>query len=94
MYLIICTITYTFSTGSETMWEGNIINKLSKLIKVETNEEIYLTAVRIIGELCKRNVTRTKSILQELGIPWFIDILNTNKAEHVNAAQYCLQVLH
>lgn len=78
--------------GSDAMWEGGIISKIAKLIKVEKNEAIYLAAVRIISELCKSNLPRTKKILQELGVPWFLDVLNSQKEDRVNAAQYCLQV--
>lgn len=74
------------------MWNGQVVSKISKLIKVEKNESIYLAAVRIISELCKSSLTRTRHILQELGVPWFLEVLNSQKEDRVNAAQYCLQV--
>lgn len=74
------------------MWEHGIISKLVATVKVEKSQAITLASIRIISELCKSNVKRVKQILQDLGIPWFLDVINSNVEEHVNAVQYCLQV--
>ncbi|KAE8752791.1 hypothetical protein FOCC_FOCC000529 [Frankliniella occidentalis] len=81
------------NAGSEVMFKAGVISKIASLLKLEKNEEIFLGGVRIIGELCKESLDRTKSILQELGVPWFLDILNCQKEQQVNAAQYCLQTI-
>lgn len=81
------------NAGSEIMFKQGVVNKISSLLKLEKNEEIFLGGVRIIGELCKENLDRTKSILHELGVPWFLDILNCQKEQQVNASQYCLQTI-
>nr|CAD7255909.1 unnamed protein product [Timema shepardi] len=79
--------------GAELMYSEGVVKQIAKLLKVEKNEEIYLAAVRIVGELCRNDLSRTKEILQELGIPWFLDVLNSNNEERVNSAQYCLQTV-
>ena len=78
--------------GAEIMFSEKIVSKIVKLLKVEKNEEIYIAAIRIIAELCKDNVTRTDAVIREVGIPWFLDIVNSRNEERVNAAQYCMQV--
>ncbi|KAL1454071.1 hypothetical protein WDU94_010360 [Cyamophila willieti] len=49
--------------------------------------------VRTVGELVKRGAGIGKELLQDLGIPWFIDVLNSNKEPQVSCAQYCLQAI-
>lgn len=34
---------------------------------------------------------QTKAVLNELGLPWFLDTFNSEDEGRVNAAQYCLQ---
>uniref|UniRef100_A0A1B6FDG5 Protein unc-45 homolog B n=1 Tax=Cuerna arida TaxID=1464854 RepID=A0A1B6FDG5_9HEMI len=79
--------------GASALVEAGVIQKIGNLLKLEKNNEIFLSGVRIVGELCKSSVPRTKSVLVELGVPWFLDILNCSKEEQVNASQYCLQVI-
>jgi len=79
--------------GAEIMYEKGIVNKICSLLKVEKDKNMFLSGVRIVGELCKNNVERTKGVLQEVGVPWFIDILNSREEAQVNAAQYCIQTI-
>ncbi|XP_068086823.1 protein unc-45 homolog B [Anabrus simplex] len=79
--------------GAEVMYQEGIVRQIGKLVKFEKKHEILLPAIRIIGELCKRSMVRTKGIVQELGIPWFLDVINCNHEERVNAAQYCIQTV-
>ncbi|XP_075227604.1 unc-45 myosin chaperone [Lycorma delicatula] len=79
--------------GAKALEEAGVVKKIGTLLKVEKCHEIFLSAVRTIGELCKGSVERTRNILHELGVPWFMDILNCNKEEQVTAAQYCLQTI-
>ncbi|XP_046608289.1 protein unc-45 homolog B [Neodiprion virginianus] len=79
--------------GAEVMFNEGVVKKIHTLLKVEKNDEINLACVRIIAELCKDNVDRTKAVLQDVGIPWFLDIINSRKEERVNAAQHCMQVV-
>ncbi|KAK3922408.1 Protein unc-45-like protein B [Frankliniella fusca] len=81
------------NAGSDAMFKAGVVSKVASLLKLEKNEEIFLGGVRIIGELCKEHLERTKAILQELGVPWFLDILNCQKEQQVNASQYCLQTI-
>lgn len=80
-------------SGAELMFKEGITIKIQSLLKVEKNKDIFLAGVRIIGELCRENVERTKQIMQELGIPWLLEILNSQEELQVNAAQYCLQTI-
>lgn len=79
--------------GAETMFDKRVVQEIHKLLKVEKNEQIYLSCVRIIGQLCKRSVDRVKAILEICGIPWFLEIIDSSIAERVNAAQYCMQII-
>lgn len=79
--------------GAEVMFKEGVITRICKLLKVEKSEEINVAAIRIIAELCKDNVERTKSVLQEVGIPWFLEMINSKKEERVNAAQHCMQTI-
>lgn len=79
--------------GAELMFKDGIIPKIRSLVKVEKNETIYVAAIRIIAELCKDNVERTKAVLNDIGIPWFLDALNTKNEERINASQHCMQII-
>ncbi|KAI5722706.1 hypothetical protein M8J76_012346 [Diaphorina citri] len=80
-------------SGAEMLLKSGVAKQINTLLKCETNEEIYLGCVRTVGELCKKSSTLTKDLLKDLGIPWFIDILNSNKESQVSSAQYCLQAI-
>lgn len=64
-------------------------------MKTEKNEEIYINSIRAIAELCHGNgdinIERTKAVLRDLGVPWFLQVIDSNNQERVNAAQFCLQ---
>ncbi|XP_057317799.1 protein unc-45 homolog B [Microplitis mediator] len=80
--------------GAEAMFKEGIITKILKLLKIEkNNDEIITASIRIIAELCKNNVERTEVIIREIGIPWFLEMINSNNEERVNAAQYCMQIV-
>lgn len=79
--------------GSEIMLKKLVVQQIKRLLKVEKSKEIYVTSIRIIGELCKHGPERTRHILRDVGIPWFLEILDSTNAEQVNAAQYCMQVI-
>ncbi|XP_043501307.1 protein unc-45 homolog B [Polistes fuscatus] len=79
--------------GADIMFNEGIASKIMKLLKLEKNEEIVTTAIRIVAELCKENITRTEQILNILGIPWILEMINSKNTERVNAAQYCMQTI-
>lgn len=81
------------SAGADVMLKNGVVHKIQQLLKVEKNSEIYINAVRCISQLCKRSVERTKTILKIVGIPWVLEIIDSDNEERVNAAQYCLQVI-
>ncbi|XP_049879215.1 protein unc-45 homolog B [Pectinophora gossypiella] len=81
------------NNGADIMLKNGVVHKIQQLLKVEKNTDIYCNAVRIISQLCKRNVNRTKEILKVVGIPWILEILDSDIEERVNTAQYCLQVI-
>lgn len=78
--------------GAELMYNQGISLKIHNLLKSEKNEVIVVAGIRILAELCKDNIERTEKILKDIGIPWFLDILNSKNEERVNAGQYCVQV--
>lgn len=81
------------NSGAEIMFQNGVVQKIQQLLKIEKNEDIYICAVRVIGQLCKRNIERTKQIINIVGVPWFLDIIDSENEERVTSAQYCLQVV-
>ncbi|KAL3270781.1 hypothetical protein HHI36_021305 [Cryptolaemus montrouzieri] len=81
------------NAGSELMIKSTVVQEIRKLMKVEKNKEMIITGIRIIGELCKHSPEKTKIVLRDVGIPWFLEILDSTYEKQVNAAQYCLQTI-
>lgn len=79
--------------GAEIIMKFGIVHQIKKLLKVENNKELFIAAIRIIGELCKHSPERTTLVLRDVGIPWFLEILDSNVEEQVNVAQYCMQTI-
>ncbi|CAB0034017.1 unnamed protein product [Trichogramma brassicae] len=79
--------------GADLMYKAGMAMKIHTLLKTEKNENIIIATIRILAELCKDNIERTEKILQDIGIPWFLDIINSKSEDRVNAAQYCIQVV-
>ncbi|XP_024867525.1 protein unc-45 homolog B-like, partial [Temnothorax curvispinosus] len=78
--------------GAEEIFKKEGVSKIIQLVKVEKNEKVICTAIRIIGELCKNNINRTESVAKFVGLPWCLEIMNSTSVQIVNASQYCLQV--
>lgn len=78
--------------GAEEIFKNGSVSKIAQLVKVEKNEEVICNAIRIVGELCKNNISRTESIMKDVGLPWYLEMMNSTSTERVNASQYCLQV--
>lgn len=79
--------------GAEEIFKQKGVSKITKFVKVGEDGEIICSAIRIIGELCKNNINQTESIIRDIGLPWFLEMINSNLAERVNASQYCLQTV-
>lgn len=79
------------SIGADLLIQNGTIPKIVNLLKYEKNEEIYLNAIRTVGEICNKSFDRTRKVLQVIGIPWFLQILNSSNQQYVNAAQHCIQ---
>jgi len=78
--------------GAEEIFKQKGVFKIAQLVKVEKNDEVICIAIRIIGELCKNNISRTETIIKDIGLPWYLEMMNSASTERVNASQYCLQV--
>ena len=78
--------------GAELMFKEGIVNKITKTLKLEKNEEIVTIGIRIMAELCTDNISRTESILKDIGVPWCLEMIDSKNSERVNAGQYYLQV--
>lgn len=79
--------------GAEIVMKFNVVHQIKKLLKVEKNKELLVAAIRIIGELCKHSPERTTLVLRDVGIPWFLEILDSDYDRQVNVAQYCMQTI-
>ncbi|KAH8398128.1 hypothetical protein KR215_006157 [Drosophila sulfurigaster] len=81
------------STGAELIYKEQCVPKIATLAKVEKDQEIYLNMVRVVASLCENSVERTKGVLTELGIPWFMRVLDQKHEDCVTTAQFCLQTI-
>ncbi|EDW83829.1 uncharacterized protein Dwil_GK13474 [Drosophila willistoni] len=81
------------STGAELLFKEQCVAKVATLAKLEKDADIYVNMVRVVAALCDQNVERTKAVLQELGIPWFMRVLDQKHEDCVATAQYCLQTI-
>lgn len=79
--------------GADIMFREGICNHVSKLFKVEKSDELLISAIRVIDDICAKSLLNTKNIIRELGIPWFLQILDSKNTDRVMAAQHCLQVI-
>ena len=79
--------------GAELLFKEGVVPQIVRLMKVEKNASIRLSMIRCIGELCKKNVDRSKEVLMACGIPFFLDILDTHAMDTVNASSYVIQVI-
>lgn len=79
------------SNGCTSLLKYNIISKIKGLLKNDQNSEIRINALRIVGQLCKNDESRTKQVLVDLGVPWFIDALNTENQNEINGVTYIIQ---
>lgn len=78
--------------GAEEIFNEGGVSKITKLLKIENNKKVTCSAIRIIAELCTNNISRTESIIRDIGVPWCLEMMNSKQQERVNASQYCLQV--
>ncbi|BFF90137.1 protein unc-45 homolog B [Drosophila madeirensis] len=81
------------ATGAELLYKEHCVTKVATLAKVEKDPEIYINMVYVVAALCENNVERTKGVLTELGVPWFMRVLDQKHEECVATAQYCLQTI-
>uniref|UniRef100_A0A1B0DPD5 Protein unc-45 homolog B n=1 Tax=Phlebotomus papatasi TaxID=29031 RepID=A0A1B0DPD5_PHLPP len=81
------------AVAADILFKDGIFGRIQRLLKVEKNREIVLSAIRTVGEVCHKSVERTKGVLQEVGIPWFLEIIDSNEEDRVNAAQHCMQTI-
>ncbi|KAF5301059.1 hypothetical protein FQA39_LY10878 [Lamprigera yunnana] len=81
------------SVGSEMLIKSGVLHKIRQVSKLEKNKEIYVTAVRIVGELCKGSVVNTKVVLKDLGLPWFLEVIDSEDSSCVIAAEHCMQII-
>jgi len=79
--------------GAELLFKEGVVEKIVRLLKVEKNDKIRLSCVRVFGELAKKDTERAKLILKEAGVPFFIDAINTKNEEMITAVSYAIQCL-
>ncbi|XP_071568470.1 protein unc-45 homolog B-like [Temnothorax nylanderi] len=79
------------NAGAEEILKKEGVHKLAQLVKAEENEKVICTAIRIVGTLCKNNISRTESVVKYVGLLWCLKMINCTSIRRVNASQYCLQ---
>lgn len=79
------------NSGCVGLLESGVVARIKSLLKVDRNAEIRINALRVIGQLCKNDESRTKRVLVELGVPWFIDALNIDDQNEIGSVTYIIQ---
>ena len=79
--------------GAELLFKEGVVQRIVRLMKVETNPKIRLSLVRVFGDLGKADMERAKAIVREAGVPFFLNALNSSDEEAVNAVVYVIQCL-
>lgn len=81
--------------AAEILFKDGVLAKIKRLTKVEKDDEVFLSAIRIVGEICSKNVERTREALldTQLGIEWFHKAVDSKSEERVTAAQHCMQTI-
>lgn len=79
--------------GTDIMFQEGVITRIGKLFKVEKNDEILVNAIRVVGDICSQSLFHTRKVINELGIPWFLQIIDSKNSDRVMAAQCCLQTI-
>lgn len=86
-----CVVLSREKAGAEVMFKEGVLQKIGRLVKVEKNNEIILNSIRTITNLCKDSLERTKAVINELGVMWFVKMLNSDEDDRTMAAEYCMQ---
>ncbi|KAK8725785.1 hypothetical protein OTU49_010481 [Cherax quadricarinatus] len=76
--------------GSELLMKQNVLGRMIQMLKTEKNVEIRVACARTLSEFCK-DLERCKIVLQEVGIPWLLELMNSKEQAIVNATQYTFQ---
>lgn len=79
--------------GADLLHAEGVVQKVVALLKIEKNKEIVVNGIRVIGDICNKSLQRTRAVLKVIGLPWFLDILNSREVERVTAVQHCLQTI-
>ncbi|KAK2726376.1 hypothetical protein QYM36_000721 [Artemia franciscana] len=79
--------------GAELLYKEGILNRIVSLFKIEKNQNIIVNLIRSISVIAKNNADKARGIIEIIGLPWIIELLNTRYEEQISAAQYCLQTL-
>jgi hypothetical protein len=77
--------------GADLLFKDGVLPQIARLMKVEKNVKIRLSMIRTIGELAKKSEEIARAILKECGVPFFLDVVNSDNEEVVNASSYILQ---
>ena len=79
--------------GAELLHQQGVVPKIVRIMKVEKNPKIRLSLVRVFGDLGRKDMERARTIVKEAGVPFFLDALNSNEEDTVNAVSYVIQML-
>lgn len=77
--------------GADLLYAEGVVQKIVALLKIEKNKDIVLNGVRVIADICNKSLQRTRGVLKVIGLPWFLDILDSREAARVTVVQHCIQ---
>lgn len=88
-----CVVLSREKVGAEIMFNEGVLPKIGRLVKVEKNNQIICNAIRTIDNLCSKCIERTKAVVTELGVMWFLKMVNSDEDERIMASQHCMQTV-
>jgi len=81
------------NAGAEILYNDGVVPKIVKVMKVEKNQKIRLSMVRVLGFLGRSKSERAKAILREAGVPFFLKAINSKDEETITAVSYVIQAI-
>ncbi|XP_077298366.1 unc-45 myosin chaperone [Arctopsyche grandis] len=79
------------AAGAHIMFEKGVVRHIRRLLKLEKSAAVALSCIRIVAQLCEKSVERVRGVIEACGIPWFLELIDSDEEQRVAAAQYCMQ---
>lgn len=84
------------SNGANLIIQSDEFKLLKTVIEanLKANNQIALSAVRVLSELCRKSVSRTRDFLEHDGVEFLLRVMQSlNQEELITAVQYTIQMM-